>query len=359
MPEVGAQIPLMRWQVALTRGMARAHHALWGTYYEPWGGKPFGCAYYKQDFDNEWGVSGAKSAWCDGGFTPNSGSSRALQKRVYFHSLLSGAQFLSEEWGNSNVFYDWKDYELTPYGTIKRDFLRFAAQHRELGDVYTPIALVLPSEFSWFDLSYLSGNDDDYLGYPLTDASQKKRFRHIRNILSLLLGNGKRLLGNEGHVIGNSAFPDVFDIVYDTAGESVLSKYEYWIDLSPDDVLHASYPQHSAHILSSRDPDFLVETLRRLLTELLPCEIVSGEVSWILNRLDQNRWVVGLFNNEGVDRTVEHGDVFLPEANTTVIVQTDRHTLRPLSGDAPKIHADGSRFVFELPAGSVELFELS
>ena len=100
MPEIGGQIVLERWQIALTRGMAKVSGIPWGTYYEPWGGVPFGCCYYKTDFINEWGVIHRKSGLFGGEFAPNSGSSRALQKRIYFHSLLSGAQFMSERMGN-------------------------------------------------------------------------------------------------------------------------------------------------------------------------------------------------------------------------------------------------------------------
>lgn len=36
MPEVGSQIPLMRIEIALARGMAKATNKTWGTYYECW-----------------------------------------------------------------------------------------------------------------------------------------------------------------------------------------------------------------------------------------------------------------------------------------------------------------------------------
>jgi len=59
----------------------------------------------------------------------NGGSSRSLQERVHLFAWLAGAEFISEEWGLCNTFYDWQDYELTPYGQVKLDFLRLVRRH--------------------------------------------------------------------------------------------------------------------------------------------------------------------------------------------------------------------------------------
>lgn len=62
MPEIGAQAPNTRIQVAYARGMAKAYGVPFGTYYEPWGGDPFSACNYHKDGDNEWNIhSGADS----------------------------------------------------------------------------------------------------------------------------------------------------------------------------------------------------------------------------------------------------------------------------------------------------------
>ena len=355
MPEIGAQIPLERWQIALTRGMARASAILWGAYYEPWGGKPFGCCYYKHDFINEWDVSGPQSGLF-AGFYPNGGSSRALQKRIYYHSLLSGARFLSEEWGNANTFYDWRDFELTPYGSVKKDFLDFASRHRDLGDVVTPAALVLPRAFAIFDLVFLSRQSEAYLDFPIESPVRRKQFTHLREVLQLLLGGPERRFGNEGHVIGNSAYGDVFDIVYDDIGERVLSQYDLLVDLNVKAGLAGRYPRLAGRIIGSSDIRAMEIKLQAGLDRLLPCQ-VRGDLSWILNRT-AGGWVLGLFNNEGVDRSQEHGDVFLAEADTTAEIIAPDCRLDVLCGDKGGLRHDGQRWRCAIPAGQVVLLNI-
>ena len=356
MPEIGAQIPFERWQIALTRGMAKAAGIPWGTYYEPWGGKPFGCCYYKRDFINEWGVISAESGAFPGGFYPNAGSSRALQKRIYFHSLLSGAQFISEEWGTSNTFYDWNDYELTPYGNVKKEFLSFAARNHGLGEAFTPIALVLPKEFEIFDLAYLSQPDGLYLGFPLKEPEKRRQFEHIKKVLSLLLGDATRQFGTEGHTIGNSHYGDVFDIVYEDAGENALAEYDMLIDLNINEALAFKYPGLSKRIIGSNDIGVMEKELDAALCKLMPCS-VDGNISWILNHTGKGSWVLGLFNNEGVDRNMEHGDVFMHEADTTATIAAKGRLLDVLYGDKDALKHEENIWRYDIPAGQCALLE--
>lgn len=357
MPEVGAQIPLARWQVALTRGMARAAGIFWGTYYEPWGGDPFGCCYYKRDFVNEWNVPSSYSGLF-AGFLPGGGSSRALQKRIYLHSLLSGADFVSEEWGNANTFYDWQDFELTPYGQVKKEFIDFLSLHRNLGDVVVPVALVLPKVFEVFDLAYLSQQGDSWLGYPLADPKQRKQFNQIRTVLRILLGDAERRCGNEGHVIGNSAYGDVFDIVYEDIAETALQKYDILIDLSLTPALTAKYPQLAGKVICSQDIAAMEQVLQTALSRLLPCR-VTGALSWILNRTEGG-WVLGLLNNEGVDRSQKHGEVFRPEADIIARIEAPACRLDVLWGprDCLSDTGNGAAWHCAVPAGQAVLLKL-
>ena len=123
MPEIGAQTIDTRVQIAYARGMARTKNTSFGVYYEPWGGNPFSTCCYHRENENEWGIKGLgdlafETKGCNGG------SSRSLQKRIQLYGYFAGADFISEEWGMCNTFYDWKDFEITPYGQIKLDFLK-------------------------------------------------------------------------------------------------------------------------------------------------------------------------------------------------------------------------------------------
>lgn len=181
MPEVGAQISLMRLQVAVARGMSKAYKRIWGTYYEPWGGQPFGaCRFFEEPF-NEWRLDNSIFPYDFSLNGANGGSSRALQRRIYYYSLMSGAHFLSEEWGISNTFYNWHDYVLTPYGEIKKEFIGFAEKYPAI-EPFVPFAIVLPREFENIDLQYINEpGSETYLGWAL-DAKTNEFFGHIRKV---------------------------------------------------------------------------------------------------------------------------------------------------------------------------------
>lgn len=355
MPEVGAQIQHERMQVALTRGMARAAGLKWGTYYEPWGGSPFGCCYYKNDMVCEWYLTDRESDLF-GGFHPESGSSRKLQKRLYMHSLMSGARFLSEEYGTCNTFYDWNEYGLTPYGEVKKDFLGFAADHPEIGDVYTPAVIVLPVEFEVFDLNFISGGRH-YLGYPVSDPGMLRRLNHMREVLTAVFADSGTAYGNEGHVIQNSRYGDVFDILYEDAGEKALSEYGVIVSASPDGRLSHLYPALSERMIAGPDIGQVLHTLDIRLREYIPFDI-RGSLSWIINRAE-GRLILGLFNNQGVIRTLEQGEITMPEADTEVFIRGAGDFI-VLDGDRQTLRRCGeNEWMYRLQAGSCAVIETS
>lgn len=57
MPEIGAQTPDTRVQMAFTRGMAKAYGMQFGAYLEPWSGKPATACCYHREGKNEWGCT--------------------------------------------------------------------------------------------------------------------------------------------------------------------------------------------------------------------------------------------------------------------------------------------------------------
>lgn len=354
MPEIGAQIPHERLQIALTRGMASATGIKWGTYYEPWGGSPFGCCYYKRDMVCEWYLTDRRSDLF-GGFYPDSGSSRKLQKRIYMHSLMSGAQFLSEEYGTCNTFYDWQDYGLTPYGIVKKNFLSFASANPEIGGVYTPAVIVLPAGFEVFDINFITGGQY-YLGYSAAGSEILQKLNHMRGILLAIFQDSDAVYGNESHVIQNSRYGDIFDIVYEDAGEKVLSKYDIIVNATADDGIVFKYPILSERFVTGPDIESVLHILDARLSELLPFEI-TGNLSWILNR-GSNCHVLGLFNNQGVIRTREQGEITLREADTVAVIR-GVNALNILDGDEKALHRYcDSEWRYKLQAGECAVIEI-
>ena len=99
---------------------------------------PFTVCNYNADGENEWNIHGGEFPFESAG--SNGGSSRSLQKRLLIYAYLAGAEFVGEEWGGYNTFYDLKDFTLSPYGKTKWLFLRFAEKY-PAGEFYSPMHL--------------------------------------------------------------------------------------------------------------------------------------------------------------------------------------------------------------------------
>ncbi|MBU0715050.1 MAG: hypothetical protein KJ964_06810 [Verrucomicrobia bacterium] len=359
MPEVGAQISLMRLQVALARGMSGVFERIWGTYYEPWGGQPCSTCHFFEGQLNEWRLDNTIYPYDFSSNGPNGGSSRALQRRIYYYSLMSGAQFLGEEWGVSNTFYNWRDYPLTPYGTVKKDFISFAEKYSHIKP-FVPIAIVLPVEFKVVDIGYINDpNSDVYLGRILA-AGTKEFFGHIRKVLRLVYARCGQTFGNEGHTITNSRFGDFFDVIYEDAGEQAFSKYAYLVDASSDGGFAKSVSGEKHKVLKSTDIELLEHGLGKIIKTDFPCNVFGG-VHWLLSR-SGDKWLLTMFNNEGVERSAEKGDCFLDEADikTAVCFREAPGEFRILKswpeGGTLERQEDG-RYWCTIPAGGFYILE--
>jgi hypothetical protein len=360
MPEIGAQIPLTRLQVAMARGVSNMHASIWGTYYEPWGGMACSAPHFFEKSLNEWRLDNSIFPYDFTSNGSNGGSSRALQRRIYYYSLMSGANFIGEEWGVSNTFYNWRDYPLTPYGEVKKEFIDFAETYFHI-DPFVPFALVLPREFKVVDLAYVNNPDSDlYLGRPL-DAETKHSFGHIKKTLRLIYTRCGKSFGNEGHVITNGRFGDFFDIIYEDAGEQTFLKYAYLVDVSPDGGFAKSASRGNHRVLESADIEKLEQCLGKIMKADFPCT-VSGCVHWLLSRLD-DKWLLTIFNNEGVERSEEKGDYFLSEADIEIAISFKEEPKRlrlvkcwPIGKHSLNRQENGT-YCCIIPAGGFSIFE--
>lgn len=335
MAEVGAQSRDARIQISYAAGMTRSEGRAFGVYYEPWWitprtvkalheDPPCTCCSYHRDGANEWGITrGADFPFESAG--QNGGSSRSLQKRIFLYSYLSNADFISEEWGLCNCFYDWKDYELSPYGQTKKDFLAFADRHPDVGKKLNPIAVVLPKKLMVLDRVNLP---DTYCSLPV-NSSELNELK--ATLLSLFSGEEDHNSAEYRTFIENDV-PDSLLLVNDGYGD--LSEYDYLVDLTFD----PAFARAHSNICKPED-------VKDLLRKLLPC-YVEGTAHWMVNERVGGGHYLTVFNHKGVLRTLEEGETVLPE-NTKTIEVTFKDGAYPklLEGNADLSEENGRWFL--------------
>ena len=325
MPEVGCQIAMMRVAVALARGVAKAYRKTWGAYYECWRATPeyvYSMPVFNHTPINEWYLT--QEAHPDDFTTkgPNGGSSRLLQNRIYYHALMSGADYFSEEWGLNCSYTDMDEFSLSDYGTVKKNFINTAYGLRGIRAV-TPFAIVLPQSYSTVDIPdafnpYTLGvHRSTYLDLPLTDA-EKDYIGHIEDVIKLFFARSEPIYGNEGHTLTNSRFGDIVDIIHDDTPAEALSRYEYLIDATPEGAFAKAKAGSGLQILESADLETLERDVKALIPRVLPCYV--DDLCWLVSTDETGNRYLSIFNNEGNDRSTEHGDTLLSQADRTVTV---------------------------------------
>lgn len=306
MPEIGAQTPGANIQLAYARGMSKAYKKSFGAYYEPWGGRPFSVCNYHANGENEWNIKGGdfpfESAGCNGG------SSRSLHERILIYAYLSGAEFISEEWGVYNTFYDSKDFVLSPYGEVKRGFLRFVEKYRA-GEFFAPVAIVLPE-----DMPVLPSRDcGEWLGETsYTDLQRQKKYTSACHGIDELMGASCSRYGNEKKTLINSDIPDAFDIIHADC-ESVFGEYKYLVDLSGD----SAFAEKHQNAVSA-------EEAKRLIKEVMPIWVTGG-VHWFIGKISDS-WYLTVFNNDGIDKSVDGGEVQIKDARRVAVIDIKNHS---------------------------------
>lgn len=326
MPEVGSQIPLMCAAVALARGMAKATGKTWGTYYECWRQTP-GYSYTMPCFNttlvNEWYLTQETHSDDFTTHGHNGGSSRLLQNRIYYYSLMAGADYVAEEWGLNCSYKDMNTFDLSEYGIIKKKFINNALHFRGI-KAKIPFALVIPKRYACYEInrqileSPIGDNRGVYMKSPLQEEDAKY-FGHIEDLTKLFFAYHERVAGdNEDHVITNTRFGEVVDIIYEDASEEALSQYDYLIDASLDGAFAKSKAGCGLKILESRDVATLTAQLPELIKETMPCYVDA--LHWLVSTDENGVRYLSIFNNAGNERDIEHGDIIHHEADRTVTV---------------------------------------
>ena len=196
-----------------------------------------------------------------------------------------------------------------------------------------------------------------YMQYAL-QGDQARRIGHIEDVLKLIFSRPEKGYGNENHVMTNSRFGDLFDIIYEDAPEHVLKKYDALIDASMDGAF-AREKGADFRVLESGNLDRLTEEINRLAAESLPCTVDS--LHWLISEDEQGRRFLSIFNNEGNERSVRLGDVLRSEADARVKVTfKEAAQLRMVKASCGAVRiekADEETYYVDVPAAGFAILQ--
>lgn len=365
MPEVGCQIPMMRKEVTLARGVAKAYGKTWGTYYECWcydrQVKKYTMPCFNNDLSNEWYLTQEIHPDDFTAYGENGGSSRLLQDRIYHYTLMSGADYISEEWGLNCSYTDMHEFTLSSYGQLKKNFISFAESMRGI-TAKAPFAIVLPTKYYCLEIRddyvYDAHRPYTYMRSSLSEVDETS-IKHIEAVLDLIFGRNEKYYGNEGHTISNSLFGDVFDIIYEDSPLEAMERYEYLIDATQEGNFAKANADKSLRILESSDLEDLKGTLQRLIPEIMPCHVDA--LCWLVSTDENGRQFLSIFNNEGNTRSYDRGDVVDHDADRTVTVTfkepVNLKVIREGYAPAEISKKDDLTWVVMVPAASFAILE--
>lgn len=348
LPEVGWQIPNLRAQIAYTRGMANGAELPWGIYYECWQNTAncgFTIPFSLQSGQDEWLedlLHTGKGAQLPTERREHGGSSLSLMARAWRYAYFSGAKFIGEEYGVCNTFRDLADASLSPYGEVKKAFLRFTERFSDVGTPYKPFAAVLPEALPMVDIRF----PEQWFDFPAPShpALRQEHTRRINAAAQRLFGVQGRY-GNYGHVLKNGGFPDVVDLIH--ADTPSIDDYDWLIDLTGDPAFAKTHKNAVS-----------LEQAEQLLPSLLPLTI-DGKLHTACNKT-KDGWLILCMNHDGVQHDDFLPDRFLPEATVRAPIRSTNKALalQLLDGTGKLIKA-GDDWTLTLRAGEWVLLAAS
>mgnify|MGYP006992075963 CR=1 FL=1 len=363
MPEVGWQIEQTRLAVALARGVAEGSGKLWGLYYEPWfidDELGYTIPNFNKEVENEWYHNEQNPVPIVLNSGPNGGPSGLLQSRIYHYALMAGADYMSEEWGHNCSYASKKTFELSSYGLIKKDFIEFARGYKTVKPVI-PFAIVLPLEYSCVQVAYpfepykMGVHRDKYMQCQL--SPERRAFNgYVEDVISLIYEMYGGPYGNESHILTNSRFGDLFDIIYEDADDKTFAKYEGLIDATPDCRVSKKLGD-KYRVFESGDLTKLEHDIKEYSKEVLP--VTVDGLLWVVSEDEKGRYL-SIFNNEGNYRSRPTGDKIDHAADARVKVSfKEAANLKAIKLSSPDIKiekADDKTYFIDMPACEFAIF---
>lgn len=262
--------------IASLRGAAKAAGRPWGVFYAPWG--PDGCTCFVPNADISWQIPAEGHGDYDWPVGPDKGPSSALQRRIFFHSYMAGANTLHEEWGVECNLLDWEKGTLSSYGRATKEFLDFTEANPDVGQPYVPLALVLNASAT---------QPDDRFWKELSTALKERGEADMA--LATRPGSGAA----EMACYPPWVTPEIFDIVPSNAPPAAWATYKVILPLGT-----APAPEGVAEIPADEQIVRVLEVARRLA----PLQRNSHMPMQINYREADASWVVALYNPWGAVR---------------------------------------------------------
>ena len=225
---------------------------------------------------------------------------------------------------------------------------------------------MLPKEIEVLDLKYImdtSGEQKKYVGR-LPEQKYIDEVYHLKRVLQLIfLPDYRFKYGSERerNIITNSRFGDMFDIIYEDAPKNELKKYACLVDLSSSSKFYNNYAGVNK-VIESTDINKLEIELRKIQVNEYPFSI-SENIHWLCTR-QNNKWNLAIFNNEGIGRTVDKGDVVIKDAAEDIKIRIDNSIKSITEMQTGEVlyaieKLDENTFGVTIPAGGLILLELN
>jgi hypothetical protein len=203
--ETSAVQPVTAMRIAFTRGAARQFGGNFLYYHAP----NFGDT--ATTFTREQSFAGPEHFFHTRYGAAN-GPSLAWYRKSYFLYYMSGASAVYLEQGFDQFFKPGPGehpFQLNPLGRITDEFVRFAQQHPDRGEPYTPVAFLLDPAHGW-DMT-------DWPHLPLGVSAVNRSDRALRELFlaayyPAAVSEGEPATADRQAFV-NSAFGDIFDVL--------------------------------------------------------------------------------------------------------------------------------------------------
>ena len=299
--EIGGLTADTNYQIALRRGMSCAAGKKWGVYLEPWGIDGELSAYcFMKNGENEWNCT--KENFSFEAKCGNGGTSMSFAKRMMYYSLFAGTDYFSEEWGQSNTFYDFESFVLSPYGKIKKEFFALSRQFNSVKPV-VPIAVVVPHEYKILNTQIV---------YPFENDIYDKEYSEMFKSMKSLFSDGVKI-GFEDIYFTTGIAGGLIDIIYD---DSYEGKPPY------DLIIDYSSRMKGENVLDAYSCNNLKERVKVFVDSFLPVKIESTGSKDIQLFENNGSKYICIYNHNGISKNLKNGEIANHDADIFVTAKT-------------------------------------
>ncbi|HJZ79571.1 MAG TPA: hypothetical protein VKD91_04475, partial [Pyrinomonadaceae bacterium] len=215
--ETAAVQPMTAMRIAFARGAARQYGGDFLYYHAP----NFGDS--ATTFTRQQNFAGPDNFF-HSHYGVTMGPSLSWYRKSYYLYYMSGASAIYLEQGFDQFFKPGPGehpFQLNPLGRLTAEFVRFAEQHPDRGEPYTPIAFLLDPAHGW-DMT-------DYPQWPFGISPVNRSDRALRELFGAAYYPGPVREGEpangERQAFVPGVFGDIFDVLVasDTRGEAIDS----------------------------------------------------------------------------------------------------------------------------------------